>query len=147
MSKDAKPTDTKSVLIVEDSVDFSNLLKFIVDDMGFEGVQFALDKEDIVSRVKESKVTAVLMDLQLRRKNGLQYIAELKNDSATKNIPIIVITGRDLGQKEVLDLQMQDVKYLRKGRVEMDELKRVISETLRSHEHVSGKTKKAKTQE
>ncbi len=139
MSKVAKPSDTKSVLIVEDSADFSNLLKFIVDDMGYEGVQFALDKEDIVARSKECNAEAILMDLQLRRKNGMQYIAELKSDAATKNIPIIIISGRELSQREVLELQVKGVRYLRKGRVEMDELKKVISNTLHSHEHATKK--------
>lgn len=139
MPKEAKVADTRSVLIVEDSEDFSNLLKFIVDDMGYEGVQFLLDREDIVQRAKDCRAQAVLMDLQLRRKNGLQYIDELKSDTATKSIPIIIISGRDLNQKELVDLRMKDVKYLRKGRVEMDELKRVISTTL--HEHESRKKK------
>ncbi|MEO8167401.1 MAG: response regulator [bacterium] len=130
MSKAAKSAGTKSVLIVEDSVDFSNLLKFIVDDMGYEGVQFAIDKDDIVARAKECDAEAILMDLQLRRKSGMEYIQELKADSSTKNIPIVIISGRELNQKEVIELQMKSVRYLRKGRVEMDELKKVISDTL-----------------
>lgn len=142
MSKEAKPTGPKSVLIVEDSIDFSNLLKFIVDDMGYEGIQFVLDKEDIVARCKECHAAAILVDLQLRRKNGMQYIEELKADSATKNIPIIIISGRELAQKEVLDLQMKGVRYLRKGRVEMEELKKVISDTLHANEHASAKARK-----
>lgn len=142
MSKGVKSAGTKSVLIVEDSLDFSNLLKYIVDDMGYEGVQFALDKEDIVARSNECNAEAILMDLQLRRKNGMQYIQELKSDSSTKEIPIIIITGRDLSQKEVLELQMQGVRYLRKGRVEMDELKKVISETLHAKEHAAARVKK-----
>lgn len=142
MSKEAKPAGPKSVLIVEDSIDFSNLLKFIVDDMGYEGIQFALDKEDIVARCKECHAEAILMDLQLRRKNGMQYIEELKTDSATKSIPIIIISGRELSQKEVLNLQMKGVRYLRKGRVEMEELKKVISDTLHANEHAHAKAKK-----
>lgn len=134
MSKAEKQTDTKSVLIVEDSVDFSNLLKFIVEDMGFDGVQFTIDKDDIVERAKECNAQAILMDLQLRRKNGLEYIQELKQDASTKDIPIVIITGRELPQREVLELQMQGVRYLRKGRVEMDELKKAISDTLHAEE-------------
>ncbi len=145
MSKEAKAAAPRSVLIVEDSVDFSNLLKYIVDDMGYEGVLFALDKEDIVERSKECHAEAVLMDLQLRRKNGMQYIEELKADAATKNIPIIIISGRELSQKEILSLQIQNVRYLRKGRVEMDELKKVISETLHSSEASVHKGKKVNT--
>jgi DNA-binding response OmpR family regulator len=145
MSKAAKSSELKSVLIVEDSVDFSNLLKFIVDDMGYEGVLFALDKDDIVVRSKECHAEAILMDLQLRRKNGMQYIEELKSDSATKNIPIIIISGRELSQKEVLEFQLKGVRYLRKGRVEMDELKKIISDTLHSHDAPAAKVKKVST--
>lgn len=133
MSKAAKSTDRKSVLIVEDSADFSDLLKYIIEDMGYEGVQFPLDKGDIVEWSKSKKAEAILMDLQLRRKNGMQYIEELKADNATKNIPIIIITGRDLTQREVLELQMKGIKYLRKGRIEMQDLKKAISETLHAH--------------
>lgn len=138
----AKTTDRKSVLIVEDSVDFSNLLKYIIEDMGFEGVQFPLDKEDIVEWSRTHKPEAVLMDLQLRRKNGMQYIHELKSDAGTKNIPIIIITGRDLTQREILDLQIKGVRYLRKGRIEMDELKKVISETLHPQHNGGEKSRK-----
>ncbi|MER3524089.1 MAG: hypothetical protein C4326_08480 [Ignavibacteria bacterium] len=142
MPKSSKTTDKKAVLIVEDSVDFSDLLKYIIEDMGYEGVQFPLDKGDIVEWAKAHKAEAILMDLQLRRKNGMQYIEELKADTSTRDIPIIIITGRDLTQREILELQVKGIKYLRKGRVEMDELKKVIGETL--HLQNNGKTRSKK---
>ncbi|MCC6396639.1 MAG: response regulator [Bacteroidetes bacterium] len=126
MPKTAKTDAKKTVLIVEDSIDFSNLLKFIVEDDGYEGVQFPVQQEDILSAVKEHRPSVILMDLALRRKGGMEYINDLKSDDETKDIPIIIITGRDLGQKDVLDLQMKGVKYLRKGRVEMHEIRREI---------------------
>jgi DNA-binding response OmpR family regulator len=126
MPRHAKAEEKKSVLIVEDSVDFSNLLKFIVEDDGIEGLQFPVHQDDIISVVKEQKPSAVLMDLALRRKGGMDYINDLKSDPDTKNIPIIVISGRDLGQKEVLEFQMRGIRYLRKGRVEMHEIRREI---------------------
>jgi DNA-binding response OmpR family regulator len=126
MPRHAKTEEKKSVLIVEDSVDFSNLLKFIVEDDGIEGLQFPVHQDDILSVVKQQKPSAVLMDLALRRKGGMDYINDLRSDPDTKDIPIIVITGRDLGQKEVLDFQMKGIRYLRKGRVEMHEIRREI---------------------
>jgi DNA-binding response OmpR family regulator len=126
MPKVPKAELPKTVLIVEDSTDFSSLLKFIVEDDGFVGVQFPVNAEDILSAVKEHKPAVVLMDLALRKKGGMQFIEELKSDPATKHVPIIVITGRDLGQKEVLDLAMRGIKYMRKGRVEMHEIRREI---------------------
>ena len=131
MAKEAKHGTLKSVLIVEDSVDFSNLLKFIVEDGGFEGVQFPITGGDIIDWAKKHKPAAILMDLALRRKGGMEYIDELKADPETKNIPIIIITGRDLGYKEIQELKMRGVKYLRKGRVETDEIKNEIKIAVR----------------
>jgi DNA-binding response OmpR family regulator len=129
MGKEAKGAQRKPILIVEDSIDFSNLMKFIIEDDGFEGVQFPVDGTDVVDWAKKHKPVAILMDLALRKKGGLQFVEELKADPETKNIPIIIITGRELGSKEIFDLNMQGVKYLRKGRVEMEELKREIRES------------------
>ena len=126
MGKTARSEEKKSVLIVEDSIDFSNLLKFIVEDDGYNGVQFPITGEDIVTAVKELKPGVVLMDLALRRKGGLEFINDLRSAPETKDVPVIVITGRDLGQREVMDLQSRGVRYLRKGRVEMHEIRREI---------------------
>lgn len=116
----------KKILIVEDSVDFSNLLKFIVEDEGFEGIQFPVHQEDILSVAKELNPSVILMDLALRRKGGMEYINDLKTDPVTKQIPIIIISGRDLSQKEILEFKLKGVEYLRKGRVEMDDIKKTI---------------------
>jgi DNA-binding response OmpR family regulator len=126
MGKTAKSEQKKSVLIVEDSIDFSNLLKFIVEDDGYDGVQFPVNGEDVVTVVKDLKPAVVLMDLALRRRGGMDFINDLRADPETKGVPVIVISGRDLGQREVTDLQSRGVRYLRKGRVEMHEIRREI---------------------
>lgn len=131
MPKRTKNVPQQGILIVEDSPDFSNLLKFLVEDLGYEGIQYPVENEDIVSFVKTCKPATVLMDLALRRKGGMEFIEDLKNDPATKNIPILIITGRDLSSKEVLEFQVRGVKYLRKGRVEVNEIKNAIREAAR----------------
>ncbi len=126
MPKSIRNTHNKNVLIVEDSPDFSNLLKFIVEDDGFVGLQFPLDGTSIVEWAKEHKPAVVLMDLTLRRKPGMEFIEDLKNDKDTKHIPIIIITGRELSQREIVGFQLRDIGYLRKGRVELDEIRAEI---------------------
>ncbi len=132
MSKEDKNGSKRSILIVEDSLDFSNLMKFIIEDMGFDGIQFPPDSEDVVDWAKKYKPVTILMDLALRRKAGMQFIELLKEDPATRNIPIIVITGRELGPREIAELQMKNIKYLRKGRVEMEEIKKEIKSSAQS---------------
>jgi two-component system cell cycle response regulator len=128
MGKQARPPERKTILIVEDSLDFANLLKFLIEDEGegVEGVIFPVEGGDIVTRVRDEKPMAVLMDLALRRKEGTSYIEELKADPETKDVPIVIITGRDLTQREIMDLEAKGIKYLRKGRVEINEIKKEI---------------------
>ena len=126
MPKTPPNTGPRAILIVEDSTDFSNLLKFIVEEDGFTGVQFPLNSDDIVGWAKQHKAVAVLMDLALGRKGGMEFIERLRADPDTSSIPIVVISGRDLPMKEVMQFQMQGIKYLRKGRVEMDDIREAI---------------------
>jgi DNA-binding response OmpR family regulator len=115
----------KSVLIVEDSPGFSELMKYVVEDEGFKGIVFPLE-ENFLHWVDKEKPTAIIMDLALNRLSGFDLIRELKANAKHKNIPIIVITGRDLDVKDITELKMHGIPYLRKGRVDMHEIHQSI---------------------
>jgi DNA-binding response OmpR family regulator len=115
----------KTVLIVEDSPGFSELMKFVVEDEGFNGVLFPLD-ENFMQWVEKEKPSAIIMDLALNRLSGFDLIREIKANQKHKSIPIVVITGRDLDVKDITELKMHDIAYLRKGRVDMHEIHQAI---------------------
>ena len=140
MPKTQKSSAKRTILIVEDSTDFATLMKFIIEDDGFEGIPYPLEHEDFIGWVKEHDPATILMDLALRRKNGMDYIEELKADPETKDIPVIILTGRELNPKEVLALKVRGVKYLRKGRIEMDEIKNEIRDSAMPKKPVSHAT-------
>ena len=119
----------KTVLIVEDSPGFSELMKFVVEDEGFRGVLFPLE-ENFLQWVEKEKPSAIIMDLALNRLSGFDLIRELKSHAKHKNIPVIVITGRDLGVKDITELKFLDIPYLRKGRVDMHEIHQAIRDAV-----------------
>ena len=119
----------KTVLIVEDSPGFSELMKFVVEDEGFRGVVFPLE-ENFLQWVDREKPSAILMDLALNRLSGFDLIKELKEHARHKTIPVIVITGRDLDVKDITQLKMYGIPYLRKGRVDMHEIHQTIRSTV-----------------
>jgi DNA-binding response OmpR family regulator len=130
----------KTVLIVEDSPGFSELMKFVVEDEGFNGVIFPLE-ENFLQWVDKEKPSAIVMDLALNRLNGFDLIRELKDHGRHKTIPVIVITGRDLDVRDITELKMHGIPYLRKGRVDMHEIHQAIRATvLRDEVAVPGKT-------
>ena len=115
----------KTVLIVEDSPGFSELMKFVVEDEGYRGVLFPLE-QNFMSWVEKEKPSAIIMDLALNRLSGFDLIRELKQNAKHKNVPVIVITGRDLDVKDITELKMHGIPYLRKGRVDMHEIHQTI---------------------
>lgn len=115
----------KTVLIVEDSPGFSELMKFVVEDEGYKGVLFPLE-QNFISWVDKEKPSAIIMDLALNRLSGFDLIRELKEHPKHKTIPVIVITGRDLDVKDITELKVQGIPYLRKGRVDMHEIHQTI---------------------
>jgi len=115
----------KVVLIVEDSPGFSELMKFVVEDEGYKGVLFPLE-QNFMQWVEKEKPSAIIMDLALNRLSGFDLIREIKQHAKHKNIPVIVITGRDLDVKDITELKMHGIPYLRKGRVDMHEIHQTI---------------------
>ena len=115
----------KKILIVEDSPGFSELMKYVVEDEGYVGVLFPLE-ENFIHWVEKEKPSAIIMDLALNRMSGFDFIRELKKDTKHKNIPVVVITGRDLTVHDITELKMYEVPYLRKGRVDMHEIHEAI---------------------
>jgi len=123
----------KTVLIVEDSPGFSELMKYVVEDEGFKGVLFPLE-ENFLHWVEKEKPSAIIMDLALNRLSGFDLIHQLKDHKKFKTIPVIVITGRDLDVKDITELKMHDIPYLRKGRVDMHEIHQTIRDIVTKSE-------------
>jgi DNA-binding response OmpR family regulator len=115
----------KTVLIVEDSPGFSELMKYVVEDEGFKGVIFPLE-ENFLKWVEKEKPSAIIMDLALNRMSGFDLIRELKVNLKYKQVPVVVITGRDLDIKDITELKMHGIPYMRKGRVDMHEIHQAI---------------------
>jgi len=103
-------------------VDFSNLLKFIVEDEGYEGLQFPLGDADIVAWAEEHKPAVILMDLALRRKGGSSTLTICRRTRRRRDTHHHHLR-RELMQKEILEFQVRGIRYLRKGRVEVQEIK------------------------
>ena len=104
-------------------------MQFVVEDEGFRGVIFPLE-QNFMQWVDKEKPSAIIMDLALNRLSGFDLIRELKVHAKHKQIPVIVITGRDLDVKDITELKLHGIPYLRKGRVDMHEIHEAIRNTV-----------------
>lgn len=82
----------KYVLIVDDDPDLVETVCMMLEDRGYE-VGKAYDGVEGEEAIKERHPDLLVLDVMMPRKDGYQLCAELKADSATKDIPVILLTA------------------------------------------------------
>ena len=80
------------VLVVEDNPANMTLAKFLLQTAG-HSVLSATDAETGIALARGEQPDLVLMDIQLPGMDGLRATALLKDDEATRGIPVIALTA------------------------------------------------------
>lgn len=81
-----------TVLVVEDNPTNMTLAVFLLQSAGHT-VLSALDAEMGLTLAREEQPDLILMDIQLPGMDGLEATALLKQDDATRAIPVIALTA------------------------------------------------------
>src|SRR4030081_1409494 len=80
------------VLIIEDNSANMTLATFLLQSAG-HSVLSATDAETGLTLARSQQPDLILMDIQLPGMDGLQATALLKQDEATRDIPVIALTA------------------------------------------------------
>jgi CheY-like chemotaxis protein len=86
--------DTKTILIAEDSSVILNLTKKILELQNYK-ILTAKNGGEVIKQVEKQPIDAILMDLNIPVKNGMECTREIRShaDQQIANIPIIAVTG------------------------------------------------------
>lgn len=88
----------KTVLVVDDNADMTEMLKDSLENI--YNVVTASDGVEAIKKLAEIKPDIILTDLMMPNLNGMELCRKLKENPATVNIPIIILTAKhDLGVK------------------------------------------------
>lgn len=98
------------ILIAEDDKDIIELLALYLGGEGFE-VLAAENGQAALEIARREEVEAALVDIMMPVMNGLEFIKELRTFS---QIPVIVLSARDLDQDRILGLNIGADAYLTK---------------------------------
>ena len=82
----------KYVLIVDDDPDLVETVCMMLEDKGYE-VGKAYDGVEGKESIQQRRPDLLVLDVMMPRKDGYKLCAELKADSATRDIPIILLTA------------------------------------------------------
>src|SRR3989339_1208062 len=111
----------KKVLIVEDDMALFNMYSVELKIKGFDVLNVS-DGLQAMSKAKDYAPDIVLLDIMLPGMNGLNILTELKGDSQTADIPVIMLTnyGSEDNVKKALENGAAD--YLMKYKILPSEL-------------------------
>lgn len=80
------------VLIVDDDPDMVETVSMMLESKGYE-VGKAYDGIEGGNLIKQRRPDVLVLDVMMPRKDGYTLCKELKNDNATRDIPIIMLTA------------------------------------------------------
>lgn len=81
----------KKILVVDDEVDFTRLLKSNLEETGKYEVLALPNANDIISQVHAFKPDVILLDILMPGAKGIEVCEILNKDVIGKTIPIIII--------------------------------------------------------
>jgi two-component system alkaline phosphatase synthesis response regulator PhoP len=103
----------RSIMIVEDDEDIAESIRYNLEREAFR-VRVAVTGEDALNLILDGPPSLVLLDLNLPQMSGFEICRRLRAESATANIPILMLTARSDETDKVLGLNMGADDYITK---------------------------------
>ncbi len=101
------------VLVVEDEAALATMLRYNLEKQGFR-VEEAADGQEALNRVSETQPDIVLLDWMLPALSGIEVCRQLRRRSATRDLPVIMVTARTEDQDTVRGLNTGADDYITK---------------------------------
>ena len=85
----------RRILIVEDELGFRRLLEYLLSQ--YYAVTALADGEEAVSWLEQgNEVDLVITDIEMPRMTGLEMVAHMRQLEEFENLPVILISSRDM---------------------------------------------------
>jgi DNA-binding response OmpR family regulator len=103
----------EKILIVDDEEDILELLKYNLSREGYK-VSCAASGEETLRAVRSGIPDLIVLDLMLPGIDGLDVARQLKNDSKTRDVPIVMLTAKGEEADIVTGLELGADDYITK---------------------------------
>jgi len=124
-----KTRKVKRVLIVDNEADTVRLIGNVMKEGGYE-VTTAYNSEDAIKSIRDFRPDLIVLNLTMPEMRGFDVIEFLKTAEGVRDIPLILLTHKDLSEKEIDDLNGMIQGILNKGVLTKEDLLKEIKETI-----------------
>ncbi|KNF09908.1 alkaline phosphatase synthesis transcriptional regulatory protein PhoP [Gottschalkia purinilytica] len=101
------------VLVVDDEEHIIELVKFNLENNGYEVIS-ALDGKEAITKAKQENPDLIVLDLMLPIMDGVEVCKKIKNDKETENISIIMLTAKNDEADKIVGLEIGADDYITK---------------------------------
>ena len=101
------------VMVIEDEKEIRDLLQYNLERAGWKVAAFD-DGEKGLDQIFASRPDAVILDLLLPGRNGLEILREVRAEPATADLPVLVLTARGAEMDKLLGFEHGADDYLTK---------------------------------
>lgn len=113
------------VLIVEDDADTRHAVRRAVEAEGWR-VADAENGRVALERMSETTPAAIILDLVMPEMDGFEFLDAIRKESNWENIPVVVVTAKELTADDRQRLQGSVERVLQKGSLPTDAMLREI---------------------
>ena len=84
----------KKVLVIDDEETIRKFIKIQLGKAGYE-VKEAADGEQAMVQLKRDRFDVLICDIMMPKKNGWEVLKEIRSNPETREIPVIILTGKN----------------------------------------------------
>jgi PAS domain S-box-containing protein len=122
----------RPVLVVEDDEGTRQVLRKSLTKQGW-AVAEAADGREALRRVAEQPPGLILLDLMMPEMDGFEFLEDLRRHEAWREIPVVILTAKDLTPAERQRLHGSVERVLQKGLYSREALLREVRKLVATH--------------
>lgn len=123
-----KTTKIKRVLVVDDDPHTVRLIGGLLEESGYQ-VKTAYNSRDAVESIRELRPDVIVMNLMVPD-SGFDVVEYLKSEKGERSIPLIILTQKELTEKEITELNGGIQGILNKVVLTKEDLLKEIKDTI-----------------
>jgi CheY-like chemotaxis protein len=120
---------TGRLLLIEDDAATRDVIRRTLERDGWS-VDVAANGSEALGVLRQQKPDAIVLDLLMPGMDGFEFLASLRLDEQWRNVPVVVLTAKDLTVEDHQRLNGRVQKVLRKQVSETDDLLREVARLL-----------------
>jgi len=103
----------KHILVIEDDPDIVELLRYNLERESYR-VTSAVTGSEGLAELQRERPDLVILDLMLPEVSGFEVCRRLRKDSATENLPVIMLTARSEEADVIAGIELGADDYIKK---------------------------------